>query len=189
METIDNITENIIIEASEGSTEAFEGIYKAYSGLVYNVAFRVVNNMDEAQEVTQEVFLTVYRKLKSFKFKSSLKTWIYRIAVNMSIDYARKRSKEQDHTVLYEDHNKLNKTIDSVSGEGEREEQEKTLSTLLEALSPNLRVCIVLRSIEGLSYQEISESLNININTVRSRLKRAREKLLALRKEMVKNEM
>ena len=56
---------------------------------------RVVNNIDEAQEITQEVFLTVYRKLKSFKFKSSLKTWVYRIAVNMAIDYARKRSKEQ----------------------------------------------------------------------------------------------
>ncbi|NOR64713.1 MAG: sigma-70 family RNA polymerase sigma factor [Candidatus Scalindua sp.] len=189
METIDNITENIIIEASEGSTEAFESIYKAYSGFVYNVAFRVVNNIDEAQEVTQEVFLTVYRKLKSFKFKSSLKTWVYRIAVNMAIDYARKRSKEQDHTVLYEDYNKLSKTIDPVGEEVVREEQEKTISTLLEALSPNLKVCIVLRSIEGLSYQEIAESLSININTVRSRLKRAREKLIALRKEMVKNEM
>ena len=186
---MDNITENIIIAASEGNTEAFESIYKEYSGFVYNVAYRVVNNIDEAQEITQEVFLTVYHKLKSFKFKSSLKTWVYRIAVNMAIDYSRKRSREQDHTVLYEDNNKLNKTIDPVSENIEREQQEKTISTLLEALSPDQRVCIVLRSIEGLSYQEISESLNININTVRSRLKRAREKLIALRKEMVKNEM
>ena len=186
---MDNITKNIIIEASEGSTEAFERIYNEYSGFVYNVAFRVVNNIDEAEEVTQDVFLTVFRKLKSFKFKSSLKTWVYRIAVNMAIDYARKRTREQDHTVLYEDYNKLSKTIDPVSEEIERAQQEKTISTLLEALSPDQRVCIVLRSIEGLSYQEISESLNININTVRSRLKRAREKLIALRKEMVKNEM
>jgi len=107
----------------------------------------------------------------------------------MAIDYARKRSREQDHTVLYEDNNKLNKTIDSAGEEIEREQHEKIISTLLEALSPNQRVCIVLRSIEGLSYQEIAESLNININTVRSRLKRAREKLIALRKEMVENEM
>ena len=186
---MDNITENIIIEASEGNTEAFESIYKEYSGFVYNVAYRVVNNIDEAQEITQEVFLTVYRKLKSFKFKSSLKTWVYRIAVNMAIDYARKKSREQDHTVLYVDNNKLNKTIDPVGENIEREQQEKTISTLLDALSPDQRVCIVLRSIEDLSYQEIAESLNININTVRSRLKRAREKLIALRKEMVKNEM
>ncbi len=186
---MDNITENIIIEASEGSTEAFESIYKEYSGFVYNVAYRVVNNIDEAQEVTQEVFLTVYRKLKSFKFKSSLKTWVYRIAVNMAIDYARKRSKEKDRTVLYEDNNKLNEAIDPVGEKIEREQQEKTISTLLDALSPDQRVCIVLRSIEGLSYQEIAETLNININTVRTRIKRAREKLIDLRKEMVKNEM
>ncbi len=186
---MDNITENIIIEASEGSTEAFESIYKEYSGFVYNVAFRVVKNIDEAQEVTQDVFLTVYRKLKSFKFKSSFKTWVYRIAVNMAIDHARKSSREQDHAVQYENNNKLNKAIDPVGENIEREQQEKTISTLLEALSPDQRVCIVLRSVEGLSYQEIAESLNININTVRSRLKRAREKLIALRKEMVKNEM
>ena len=82
---MNNITENTIIKASEGSMEDFERIYKEYSGFVYNVAFRVVNNMDEAQEVTQEVFLIVYRKLKSFQFKSSFKTWIYRITVNLAI--------------------------------------------------------------------------------------------------------
>ena len=135
------------------------------------------------------MFLTVYRKLKSFKFKSSLKTWVYRIAVNMAIDYARKRTREQDRTVLYEKNNKRNETVDPVSEKIEREQQEETLSTLLEALSPNQRVCIVLRNIEGFSYQEIAESLDINVNTVRSRLKRAREKLIALRREMVRNEM
>jgi RNA polymerase sigma-70 factor (ECF subfamily) len=186
---MDNITDNIIIEATEGNTEAFEGIYKAYSGFVYNVAYRVVNNIDEAQEVTQEVFLTVYRKLKSFKFKSSLKTWVYRIAVNTAIDYSRKRSRDQDHIVQYEENNNLNKTTDPVSEKIEKEQQEKTISTLLEALNPDQRVCIVLRSIEGLSYQEIAETLNININTVRTRIKRAREKLIDLRKETVKNEM
>ena len=71
----------------------------------------------------------------------------------------------------------------------EKEQQEKVISTLLKALNPDQRACVVLRSIEGLSYQEIAESLNININTVRSRLKRARETLLALRKEMVQNEL
>ncbi len=145
--------------------------------------------MDEAQEVTQEVFLAVYRKLKSFMFKSSFKTWVYRIAVNMAIDYARKMSKEKDYTARYEETDGLNNAIDPLGEKIEREQQEKNISTLLKALSPDQRACIVLRSIEGLSYQEISESLDININTVRSRLKRAREKLIALRKEMVKNEM
>ena len=186
---MNDISDNIIIEASEGNIESFESIYNAYSVFVYNVAFRVVHNVDEAQEVTQEVFLIVYRKLKSFKFKSSFKTWIYRITVNLAINYAKKRPKEQSRTFEYDDNKEFNKSIDSVSGKIEREQQEKVIATLLAALNPNQRACIVLRSLEGLSYQEIAESLNININTVRSRLKRAREILLALRKEMVKNEL
>ncbi len=186
---MNDISEDTIIKALEGSIESFECIYKAYSGFVHNVAFRVVNNIDDAQEVTQEVFLTVYRKLESFNFKSSFKTWIYRITVNLAINYAKKRSKEQSRTVEYEDNKDFEKTIDSTGEKIEREQQEKDISTLLEALNPDQRACVVLRSLEGLSYQEIAESLSININTVRSRLKRAREKLLALRKEMVKNEM
>lgn len=186
---MENITESIIIEASEGSVESFESIYKAYSGFVYNVAFRVVNNIDEAQEVTQEVFLAIYRKLKSFQFKSSFKTWVYRITVNMAIDYAKKRAKEQLYRGVYDDDRKLNQTIDSVGESIEREQQEKIISTLLEALNPDQRACIVLRNIEGLSYQEIAETLNININTVRSRIKRARETLIALRNEMVEDEL
>ncbi len=186
---MNNLSENIIIEASEGNVESFEDIYKAYSDFVYNVAFRVVNNADAAQEITQEVFIAVYRKLKSFKFKSSFKTWIYRITTNSAINFAKKRSKEQSRIVEYNDKSEFNMTLDPVSDKFEEEQHEKTLSSLLKALNPDQRACVVLRNIEGLSYQEISESLNININTVRSRLKRAREKLITLRKEMVENEM
>lgn len=184
-----NISEDTINKVLEGCVQSFECIYKAYSGFVHNVAFRVVNNMDDAQEVTQEVFLTVYRNLDSFKFKSSLKTWIYRIAVNLAINYAKKRTKEQERIVEYDGNNEFNKTIDSSGENIEKEQQEKTISTLLEALNPDQRACVVLRNLEGLSYQEIAESLNININTVRSRLKRAREKLLNLRNEIVENEL
>ncbi len=186
---MDNLSENIIMEASKGSVESFEEIYKAYSDFVYNVAYRVVNNIDEAQEVTQEVFISVYRNLKGFKFKSSFKTWVYRITINSAINFSKKRTKERSRTVEFNDINEFNTTVDSVSEKIEEEQHEKVISTLLEALNPDQRACIVLRNIQGLSYQEIAESLNININTVRTRLKRAREKLIALKKEMVENEM
>jgi RNA polymerase sigma-70 factor (ECF subfamily) len=185
---MNNISEDTITKALKGSVESFEAIYKAYSGFVYNVSFRVVNNIDEAQEVTQEVFLTVHRKLKSFRFKSSFKTWIYRIAVNLAINHAKKKAKEQNRTVGYNDDD-FSKSIDSFDEGIEREQQEKTISILLESLNPDQRACVVLRNHEGLSYQEIAESLNININTVRSRLKRAREKLLSLRNEIIENEL
>ncbi|MHC4268447.1 MAG: RNA polymerase sigma factor [Planctomycetota bacterium] len=186
---MNSLSENTIIEASKGNVESFEDIYKAYSDFVYNVAFRVVNNMDEAQEVTQEVFITVYRKLESFKFKSSFKTWVYRITINTAINFAKKRTKDRSRIVEFNDKNEFKTTVDSVSEKIEEEQHEKMLSTLLKALNPDQRTCIVLRNIEGLSYQEIAESLNININTVRTRLKRARKKLISLRKEMVENEM
>ncbi|MCP4267615.1 MAG: sigma-70 family RNA polymerase sigma factor [Candidatus Brocadiaceae bacterium] len=186
---MDNLSENTIIEAAEGSVKSFEEIYRVYSDFVYNVAFRVINNIDEAQEVTQEVFISVYRNLKGFKFKSSFKTWVYRITINTAINFSKKRSKEQSKIVGFNDKNEFIATVDSVSEKVEEEQHEKVISTLLEALNPDQRACIVLRNIEGLSYQEIAESLNININTVRTRIKRARERLIALRKEMVKNEM
>jgi RNA polymerase sigma-70 factor (ECF subfamily) len=186
---MDNLSEHTIIEASEGNVASFEEIYRAYSDFVYNVAFRVINNMDEAQEVTQEVFIAVFRNLKGFKFKSSFKTWVYRITINSAINFAKKRSKERSRIVEFNDKSEFNTTVDTVSEKIEEEQHEKVISTLLEALNPDQRACIVLRNIEGLSYQEIAESLNININTVRTRLKRAREKLIALRKEMVENEM
>ena len=122
---MDNITEDTIIRASEGSMEDFECIYKEYSGFVYNVAFRVVNNIDGAQEVTQEVFLTVYRKLKSFQFKSSFKTWIYRITVNVAINYAKKESKEQGGAVEYDEEYECTKTVDTLGEKIERDHQGK----------------------------------------------------------------
>jgi len=90
-----DITGNIIIRASEGDIDAFEMIYREYLDFVSNVAFRVVNTREDAEEVTQEVFLNIYRQLKYFRFESSLKTWIYRITVNTAINYSKKESKHQ----------------------------------------------------------------------------------------------
>jgi RNA polymerase sigma-70 factor (ECF subfamily) len=145
--------------------------------------------MVDAEEVTQQVFLTIYQKLNKFQFQSSMKTWIYRIAINCAINYGRRMSRERDKMVEY------NEVFHSQSSIGEsekhihQEDQEEIVNSLLKVLTPDQRACIVLRNIEGLSYQEIAETLKININTVRSRLKRAREQLLALRKKVVNDEL
>jgi RNA polymerase sigma-70 factor (ECF subfamily) len=183
------ISEDTIRQASQGSIESFETIYRTYSGFVYNVTYRVVNDMDDAQEVTQDVFLTVHRKLESFRGESSFKTWIYRIAVNLAINHAKKRSKEQDRTVEYEENMELSTPVNPIDEKMDRVGKEKVISMLLGSLNPDQRACLVLRDFEGLSYEEIAETLKVNINTVRSRLKRGRERLLALSKEVVKNAM
>ena len=90
---MEDISQEILIKASQGDMQAYEHVYKTTNSFVYNVAFRVVNNREDAMEVTQEVFLIIYHKLKSFRFESSFKTWIYRITSNCAINYAKKSSR------------------------------------------------------------------------------------------------
>ena len=184
-----DVNRKTVVQAARGDIEAFENIYNTFSRFVFNVALRVVNDTDEAEEVTQDVFLAIYRKLPGFEFKSSLKTWVYRITVNRAINHAKKRSKERERMVPYEDTMELSTPANPVNERIERQDQEKIISKLLDSLNPDQRLCLVLRDFEGLSYEEISEVLQVNINTVRTRLKRGREKLMGLSKEVVKNEM
>jgi RNA polymerase sigma-70 factor (ECF subfamily) len=184
-----DISDDILVRASRGDTEAFKIIYDAASGFVYNVVYRVVGHKEDAEEVTQEVFLTVYHKLKDFRFQSSFKTWVYRVAVNSAINYAKKVSKERNRTVEYDEQLNAVGVPEEARAEMDRGVYRRTVDELLSKLNPEQRACVVLRNIEGLSYQEIAEALKININTVRSRLKRGRESLLALRKEVVSHEL
>jgi RNA polymerase sigma-70 factor (ECF subfamily) len=177
-----DIPQDILIRASEGDLESFEVIYKAMAGFVYNVAFRVVGNREDAQEITQEVFLMVYRKLKEFRFESSLKTWMYRITVNLAINFAKKESRKKVSSAFGDKFEEV--PVFEAKAHIEQEHNRKIIEDLLNVLNPDQRVCVVLRNMEGLSYQKIAETLQININTVRSRLKRARERLLTLRKKV-----
>jgi RNA polymerase sigma factor (sigma-70 family) len=87
------LSEDILRAAAGGDMEAFEQVYRTYASFVYNVAYRMVEAKEDAEEVTQEVFLTVHRKLNSFLFRSSLKTWVYRITVNCAINCLNKRNR------------------------------------------------------------------------------------------------
>lgn len=178
-----DVSDDILKEAAQGNVEAFEMIYKTYAGFVYNVAFRFLRHEEDAREVSQEVFWNVYQKLKHFRFESSFKTWIYRITVNHTINYRKKMSRHQ--AVSYEEH--LDRGQVQENSQLNQEDQTKMVDQLLQHLNPEQKLCIILRHIQGLSYEEIAQTLNVNINTVRTRLNRAREKLLTL-KEKVNDE-
>ncbi len=182
---MEDISKDILSRASRGDMEAFEYIYKAASGFVFNVALRITNSSHDAEEVTQDVFMKVYRSLHAFEFRSSLKTWIYRITVNTAINSRKRVSKEADRRSDYDTAIKTQCAPETADARINQADRERAVASLLSALNPDQRACVVLREIEGLSYQQISEALKININTVRSRLKRAREVLLALRKSEV----
>jgi RNA polymerase sigma-70 factor (ECF subfamily) len=175
---MNDIAVDILEKASQGDLEAFEQVYKSAGGFVYNVALRIIRNSADAEEVAQEVFMKVYHSLKDFQFRSSFKTWVYRITVNTAINRYRKFAREEKDKV---DYGSIIETLPGVGSAAEKaiqSDNETRLNALLGLLSPEHRVCLVLREIEGLSYQEIAASLKIPVNTVRSRLKRARQALL-----------
>jgi RNA polymerase sigma-70 factor, ECF subfamily len=185
-----DILKETLIKAQEGDFESFENIYKETSGFVYNVALRIVNNKQDAEEVVQDVFLNIYHNLRGFRFQSSFRTWAYRIAVNCAINHVKKMGREKNRVKEYGNNlMQVGQTSQEPEIDKLNDGQERIISSLLGVLDVNQRACIVLRNIEGLSYQEISSTLKININTVRSRLKRAREKLLSFGKEGIKNEL
>ena len=182
-----DIDRDILIKASEGDLKAFETIYKVTSGFVYNVAYRIVHNRQDAEEVTQEVFLNIYRKLKYFRFEASFNTWVYRITTNCAINQYKKISKDNNRKQEFYEYLNPWPALDKsfLANESDKE----IVNLFLRMLNPDQRMCIVLRSIEGLSYRQIADILKISINTVRSRIKRAREKLLAGRREVAEHEL
>lgn len=179
-----DISADTLIKASKGNIGAFEIIYKNTSSFVYNVAFRITGNKHDAEEAAQEVFLIVYYKLKNFRFESYFKTWVYRITVNCAINYSKRIFKQANRIKEYgENLSHLDPAINNPEPGDNGEDQEEIINSALSILNPEQKACIILRDIEGLSYKDIAESLQVNINTVRTRLKRARERLLSLRKE------
>jgi RNA polymerase sigma-70 factor (ECF subfamily) len=177
-----DISKEVLIKASDGDLRSFEDVYKATASFVYNVAYRIVYNRQDAQDVAQEVFLNVYRKLKDFRFQSSFKTWVYRITVNTAINYSKRSSRERDRNKEYGAYADPGPALDKSAVLNESDKD--IIELFLRELNPDQRACVVLRNVEGLDYRQIADILRVNINTVRSRLKRAREKLLAKRREV-----
>ena len=175
---MNDIPSELIEQASRGDLAAFEEIYRQTSPYVYSIALRVLANNEEAEDVTQEVFIRVHGNLKGFGFRSAFKTWLYRITMNASLNAIKRRARHVEGRVEYDG------AADTLTARATKPEtpraliDEEEVARLLAPLSPEHRACLVLREIEGLSYEEMADALHININTVRSRLKRAREALL-----------
>ena len=175
-----DIDDDVIRRARANDITAFEMIYRHYAGTVYRIAVRVTRSAEDAQEVTQHVFLAAHRHLGNFEGKSSLKTWLYRITMNCSLNLIKGR---RQHEVAWEEgfdpQDPRHDLRENIAKEAHLDE----VSRMLENLNPDQRACLILRAQEGLSYQQIARALNINLNTVRSRLKRARQTLIELKEE------
>lgn len=180
------ISQQTVKRAVGGDREAFEEIYRVLSPFVYNVALGMVAARESAEDITQEVFLKIHKNLWKFRFRSTLKTWTYRVTVNTALNFLRKypsgRTIEMKNPELYA-------VEPGVYEHMEKEDGRRRLASLLEKLNPDQRACLILRELQGFSYEEIARALGVKINTVRSRLKRARQILMNEAKEVVKNEV
>jgi len=176
----------LIARAREGDTEAFGELVKRYERRVVGVAIAIVHNQEDALELAQETFVRAYENLASFESRSSFSTWLYRIAANLAIDFWRREGR---HNVLRgeEAETELNR-LPSVEGDSfksaARSELSQKISAALEELTPEHRAVILLREVEGLSYDEISELLQCPRGTVMSRLHYARTRLRGLLKDL-----
>lgn len=169
--------------AEEGFSGAFRRLYDLYKDRVYNVCYRITGSATDALDASQETFGIVHRKIGAFRFESKFSSWVYRIAVNASIDIKR-RSGTRSIASL----EALQGSSDGESGgalelrdeateaptaAASRHELEADIQKAIDRLSPKMRSIIVLRYLESLSYDEIAESLSISLGTVKSRLSRA----------------
>jgi RNA polymerase sigma-70 factor, ECF subfamily len=179
----------LIERATKGDSQAFAVLVERYQRRVVGVALAVVHNQDDALELAQETFVRAYQNLAKFESRSSFSTWLYRIAANLAIDFWRREGR---HVVLQgEDAENEMRRIPSEIGDSfkttTRSELSARLSKALEELTPEHRAVILLREVEGLSYDEISEVLQCPRGTVMSRLHYARNRLRGLLKDLAGN--
>jgi RNA polymerase sigma-70 factor (ECF subfamily) len=168
-----------------GDDDAYQTLVTRFQQPVYNLVYRLLNDPADAGDVVQEVFLKVFRSVGSFRGQSSLKTWIYRIAMNEAHNQRRWFGRRRGHEIGLEDEHGDGKTYEQVLPDPGRSPFDITLDNetmrcveqALNGLKPAFRAAVVLRDIEGLSYDEIGEVLQISLGTVKSRILRGREAL------------
>jgi RNA polymerase sigma factor (sigma-70 family) len=171
-----------------GDGAAWEEIVQTYSRRIYNLAYRFTSRADAAEDLTQEVFIRVYRSLDQYNPKQGdLQNWLMRLARNLVIDDYRKRQRSPQDTAaddLEDHHYHLRAAGGSVQREMERRELGAQVQAGIDKLSPDLRTCVILRDIEELSYQEIVDLLRIPEGTVKSRINRGRIELAKILRRM-----
>ena len=162
-----------------GDMEAFEELYRAHAGRLYNLAVRMAGSIPEAEDLLQEVFLQAHRKLGSFRGDSTLGTWLYRLAVNQCLDFLRSRQ------------GRFARTTDSLDDEGAMEPAAPSpavptaisrldLDRAIGRLPDACRAVFVLHDVEGFGHQEVAEMLGVSEGTSKSQVHKARMKLRAM---------
>jgi RNA polymerase sigma-70 factor, ECF subfamily len=163
----------------DGDKSSFRILVQRHKEKVRNIIYLTVNNSSLVDDIAQEVFITVYKNLKNFRFESQFTTWLYRVTVNKCKDHLRKINVRKIFVPVTEAEN-----YSSESNSTESNDISEILMNAVGKLPVKLRVPLILKDIAGLSYQEIAESVQCEIGTVKSRIFRAREGLKKILKPL-----
>jgi RNA polymerase sigma-70 factor (ECF subfamily) len=186
----------LLARAAKGDARAFKDIVDRHQRRAHAVAYGVLRNAEDAREVVQEAFLRVYKHLHEFEGQASFGTWLYRIVVNLSIDQIRKRSPGQ--AVELDERTDLEGApAELLPFRGETDPHDTlgrkrlvdAMQAALDKLPPYHRAVIVLREVEGLSYEEMAQTLDVSKGTIMSRLFHARRKMQAMLRESLGDEV
>ena len=182
----------LVEESRKGNVEAFEELIKDYKKTAYNIALRIMRNVEDAEDASQEALIKIFKNISSFNMESTFKVWMYRIIVNTCIDFKRRKNISTvsiDETMDLGSGREVQREISDESYNPdaliERNYSTQLVNDAINALEDDFKTIIILRDIKGFTYDEVSQILNCNLGTVKSRLSRARKKL----KEILEKEM
>lgn len=160
----------------------FQMIYNQYSVLVYNVALQYLQNIEDAEEITQDVFIQVHTSMEKFDQRSSLKTWIYRITINKSLDFIKHKNSQKRFFIFGKKSQNENDYLNASHFEHpgiilENKEKAAVLYGVINELTENQKTAFILSKIDGLSNPEISEIMQLSVSSVESLIFRAKSTL------------
>ncbi len=168
-----NISE-IVQRCKNGDYEAWNMIVDRYAKTIYNLALNFFANREDAEDITQDVFLKVYNNIDKFREEKSFKSWLVRISTNHCIDHWRKTKRSARRIELSDDLIRIDHTPED---KAVKNGDVTNLRNKISILDPDLRLLLIMRDIQEYSYQEIADTLDLPLGTVKSRINRARVKL------------
>jgi RNA polymerase sigma-70 factor (ECF subfamily) len=171
---------DLVARCRRGELGAYEELYRRYGSRLFNVAYRMTGNATDADDLLQEIFLLVFRRLDTYRGEAALGTWLYRLAVNCCLDYVRsKQGKQQKATGFLEDLPDMDPVAPG-SWRPDRVLDRMELEQAIAKLPPSYRSAFVLHDVEGLEHHEVGEMLGIAVGTSKSLVHKARQRLRLL---------
>ncbi|MTI40070.1 RNA polymerase sigma factor [Fulvivirga lutimaris] len=187
-------TQEAILQLKAGDEATFKDLVLKFQNKVFNVCVGMLKNSEEAEDLAQEVFVEIFRNIDQFNAEAKLSTWIYRIAVNKSLEHIRYNKRQKRFawlTSLFGADEDLARNYSDFYHPGvalENKERAKVLHDAIDKLAENQKAAFVMHKMEGLSYQEIAEIMQLSLSSVESLMHRAKKRLRELLNDFYKND-